>query len=152
MQDDFESRLTMKICALLNEQFNEFKTSVFEKIGNLTYKIDKIEERILKMDKDNSESTQGYVSAVQYPLNLDNGKTKPKVKSGPQEKNKVALGKPNPLAKVNTLISSLAPVSTLVSDSNTSILSVSRETTVAPRDGCRWMDGKRPGRMDTGET
>ncbi|CAG4941700.1 unnamed protein product [Parnassius apollo] len=96
------------------------------------------------MDKDNSASTQGYAAAVQHPLNLDNGKTKPKVKSGPQEKNKGASGKPNPPAKVNmgvfnakvnTPISSLAPVSTLVSDSNTSILSVSRETTVAPPDG-----------------
>ncbi|CAG5058075.1 unnamed protein product [Parnassius apollo] len=86
MQDDFESRLTMKICALLNEQFNEFKTSVFEKNCNLTNKIDKLEKIILKMDKDNSASTQGYAAAVQHPLNLDNGKTKPKVKSGPQEK------------------------------------------------------------------
>ncbi|CAG4934956.1 unnamed protein product [Parnassius apollo] len=122
----FVSRLTMKICALLNVKFNEFKTSLFKKNCNLTNKIDKLEERILKMDKDYSVSTQGYAAAVQHPLNLDNGKTKPKVKSGPQEKNKGALGKPNPPAKVNTPISSLAPVLTLVSASNTSILSVSR--------------------------
>ncbi|CAG4930607.1 unnamed protein product [Parnassius apollo] len=101
MQNDFESRLTMKICALLNEQFNEFKTSVFEKICNLAYNIDKLEERILKMDKDNSASTQGYAAAFKHPLNLNNGKTKPKVKSGPQEKNKGASGKPNPPAKNN---------------------------------------------------
>ncbi|CAG5004965.1 unnamed protein product [Parnassius apollo] len=125
----------MKICALLNEQFNEFKTLVFEKICNLTNKIDKLEKIILKMDKDNSASTQGHAAAVQHPLNLVNGKTKPKVKSGPQEKNKGASGKPNPPAKVNTPISSLAPVSILVSDSNTSILSVSRESTVSTRDG-----------------
>ncbi|CAG4986300.1 unnamed protein product [Parnassius apollo] len=126
----------MKICALLNEQFNEFKTSVFEKICNLTNKIDKLEKITLKMDKDNSASTQGYAAAVQHPLNLDNGKTKPKVKSGPQEKNKGASGKPNPPEKVNTPISSLAPVSTLVSDSNTSILSVSREKLLLP--GMAW--------------
>ncbi|CAG5026516.1 unnamed protein product [Parnassius apollo] len=92
------------------------------------------------MDKDNSASTQGYAAAVQHPLNLVNGKTKPKVKSGPQEKNKGASDKPNPSAKLNTPIFSLAPVSTLVSDSNTSILSVSRETTVAPRDGVEQKD------------
>ncbi|CAG4931474.1 unnamed protein product [Parnassius apollo] len=132
----------MKIGALLNEKFNEFKTLLFGKICNLTYKIDKLEERILKMDKNNNVSTQGYAVAVQHPSNLDNRKTKPKVKSGPQEKNKGASGKPNPPAKLHTPISSLSPVSTLISDSNTSILSVSHETTVAPRDGVEQKDSE----------
>ncbi|CAG4943613.1 unnamed protein product [Parnassius apollo] len=114
MQDDFESRITIKICALL-------KTSVFEQICNLTSKIDKLEEKILTMDKNKSVSTQGYAAAVQHPSNLDNEKTKLKVKSGPQEKNKGASDKRSTSANVNTFISSLAPVSNLVSDSNTSI-------------------------------
>ncbi|CAK1594811.1 unnamed protein product [Parnassius mnemosyne] len=140
MQDDFELRLTMKICALLNEKFNVFKATVFEKISNLTCKIDKLEETILTMDKNNSVSTQCYAAAVQHPSNVDSGKTKPNVKSGPQQKNKGASGKPNPSAKVNASISSLAPVSTLVSDSVTSVLSVSHEAILAPRDGAAQKD------------
>ncbi|KAL0901068.1 hypothetical protein ABMA27_006390 [Loxostege sticticalis] len=114
MQDDFESRLTMRICALLNEKFNEFKASVFEKICNLTSKIDKLEEKILTINKNNSAPTQSYEAAVQHPSNVDCGQTKPTVKSGPQQKNKKTSGKPNPSKKVNAPIATLATVSTLV--------------------------------------
>lgn len=82
MQDDFEMRLTAKICTLLTEQFNEFKSMVFEKISHLSTQVDKLEERIQTMDTKRNGVHQGNPVVIRDPSNMNNvGKNKPKLNS-----------------------------------------------------------------------
>jgi hypothetical protein len=120
LQDDFEARLTSKICSLLTDQFNNFKTLVFDRIGNLNEKINELEEQIKTMERTSSTSTCGNPGASRSYSKLDSEKTKPKVNSG-SLRNKSGIARTSkPEVKLSTVVStSLQQVPTIVSDVNT---------------------------------
>lgn len=133
MQDEFESRLTTKICTLLTQQLNEFKTVVLDRINNLVCKIDALEEGMQKTIVDTSVSMHNNTAVVQHSStsspavqystvvqrsvdpsssNPDSRKSKAKNQTSPQQNKKRAAGKANPPSKVSKPAHFLASAST----------------------------------------
>lgn len=146
MQDEFEMRLTTKICALLTEQFNDLKTMVFEKISNLTFKVEKLEQQIQTMDKKDRVCTQGNLQVIPHSSNLASEKTKPKMKpkiqTGPQKQKSgtqlsTKVNAPNPSSTVApTSIASVASASSAsTSESGSVINNGFSKVTTESRDG-----------------